>query len=80
MEELDEKELEWLAQSEFPEEDEFEPPEDLDEFEGQQGILKEAIGGSFSKMLALERNALTTGQDCQCACYRAIGRRTEFAV
>lgn len=36
MEEPDENELEWLAQSEIPEEDEFEPPEDLDEFEGQR--------------------------------------------
>ncbi|GAQ84926.1 DNA replication checkpoint protein CHL12/CTF18 [Klebsormidium nitens] len=33
MEEPDFDELEWMAQGEFPDEEDFEPPEDLDEFE-----------------------------------------------
>ena len=34
MEEPDFDELEWMAQGQFPDEEDFEPPEDLDEFEG----------------------------------------------
>lgn len=34
MEEPNFDELEWMAQGDFPDEEEFEPPEDLDEFEG----------------------------------------------